>query len=220
MFTFEDKIDEINKEIDKRRGKWQLKAIAWMDYDDVSQIIRIHIYKKWDLWDQTKDFLPWLNTVISNQITNLLRNLYMNVARPCISCAANEGDDRCRIYEKQCAGCPIYAHWEKTKKRAHDVKLPVSMENHLQAVYTIESSDEEIGAKVELLHARMKDVLTPIQYKVYTLLHIEGKTEAEVAELMGYKSSERHRNVGYRQIHNMKKVIIEKAKKIIFNEFY
>ena len=41
--SFEDCILTINQEINKRRGKWQLKAISWMDFDDVAQILRIHL---------------------------------------------------------------------------------------------------------------------------------------------------------------------------------
>ena len=44
--TYEDKSDVINRIIEKHRYIWQLKAIAWMDFDDVSQIIKLHIYKK------------------------------------------------------------------------------------------------------------------------------------------------------------------------------
>src|SRR6478735_4891919 len=99
MVKFEDKYLIIEKEIEKRRHKWTLKAVAWLCFDDVKQLILIHIWKQFGKWDQDKEFLPWVNRVISNQIINLLRNLYMNMARPCISCCANEGEDRCRIYE-------------------------------------------------------------------------------------------------------------------------
>ena len=68
---FEDCIDVIDVEIAKRRSKWGLTALAWMDYDDVSQIIRIHIYKKWHLYDPSKNLLPWIRTIISNQLKNL-----------------------------------------------------------------------------------------------------------------------------------------------------
>lgn len=220
MYLFEDKIEEINQEIEKRRYKWQLKAIAWKDFDDVAQEIRIHINDKWYLWDQRRAFLPWLNTVISNQITNQLRNLYMNIARPCVGCHANEGDDRCRIYDKQCADCPIFAKWEKTRKSAYDVKLPLSIENRLQEVYDIPEHDIDIESKTELLHSLMKDALTPIQYKVYNYLFIENKTEEETAALMGYKTGEKHRNPGYKQIQNMRKIILEKAKKVISKDIY
>ena len=50
---FENFIDEINAEISKRRNKWNLTALTWMDFDDVSQILRIHIYKIWHLDKQT-----------------------------------------------------------------------------------------------------------------------------------------------------------------------
>ena len=36
---FEKCINIIDQEIQKRRGKWNLKSLAWMDFDDISQII-------------------------------------------------------------------------------------------------------------------------------------------------------------------------------------
>ena len=49
--SFEESILEIDSEIKKRRYKWNLSALSWMDFSDVSQILRIHIYKKWDMYD-------------------------------------------------------------------------------------------------------------------------------------------------------------------------
>ena len=46
---FEDRIDIINEELAKRKGRWFLDSVPWIDYDDVAQIIRIHIYQKWKL---------------------------------------------------------------------------------------------------------------------------------------------------------------------------
>ena len=99
---FEDCIEKINQEIAKRKNKWNLTAINWMDFDDVSQILRLHIYKKWDLYDQSQPLAPWLNRIISNQIKNLIRNNYGNYSRPCLKCAAAESNDLCKIYEKHC----------------------------------------------------------------------------------------------------------------------
>ena len=42
---FEDFIGQIDIEIKKRKSKWNLTALSWMDFDDVSQILRIHIFK-------------------------------------------------------------------------------------------------------------------------------------------------------------------------------
>lgn len=225
-FSFEDKIDVINTEIKKRRGKWKLKAIPSIDFDDVSQIIRIHINEKWYQWDQSRPLEPWVNTVITRQIINLIRNLYGNFARPCVSgdngkpCPANQGVDAqgeglCSIYTKQCNACPLYAYWEKHKKSAHDTKLPLPLDSHSQAVYDIPENNFDITRQVELLHEKMKEQLSPMQYKVYKYLYIEGKDDDEVAKLMGYKTTEKNRFPGYKQIPNMRKLIIEKAKKII-----
>ena len=43
---FEDFIDTIDEEISKRKNKWTLTSIAWMDFEDISQILKIHIFKK------------------------------------------------------------------------------------------------------------------------------------------------------------------------------
>ena len=184
-----------------------------MDYDDVSQIIRIHIYKKWKLYNQDKPLGPWLNRIISNQIKNLIRNNYGNYARPCIRCAAADEDgNECYIYEKQCSKCPLYAYWEKSKKQAHDTKLPVSLENHPQEVYNMASDCFDIEGAARNLHKKMEKILKPIEWKVYTLLYIENKDENEVAKKMGYVTSEKGRSPGYKQIKNIKKSIIKKVK--------
>ena len=214
--TFENCIEKINAEITKRKGKWNLTSLAWMDFDDVSQILRIHIFKKWHLYDQTKPLGPWLNRIISNQIKNLIRNNYGNYARPCIRCAAaDEGGKGCYIYDTQCSLCPLYSYWEKNKKQAHDTKLPVSLENHPQEVYNMSADCYDIESAIVNLHKRMESVLKPIEWKVYALLYIENKDECEVAEKMGYVTSEKGRSPGYKQIKNIKKSIIKKAKDIL-----
>lgn len=214
-FSFEDKIDIIDVEIKKRKGKWTLKAVPSIDFDDVSQILRIHIHNKWYQWDQTRILEPWLNTLITNQITNLIRNLYGNFARPCLSCAANQGGDLCSLYSKQCDECPLFAYWQSHKKRAHDTKLPLPLEVHTQEVFSIPENNFDMDRKVSELHSKMKGCLTAMQYKIYKLLYIEGKDEDEVAILMGYKTNEKNRKSGYKQIPNVKKIILEKARKIV-----
>ena len=212
---FEDCIQTIDAEIKKRKNKWNLTSLAWMDFDDVSQIVRIHIFKKWDLYDQSKPLGPWLNRIISNQIKNLIRNNYGNYARPCIKCAAAEGERECSIYQKQCSSCPLYSHWEKSKKGAHDTKLPVSLENHSQEVYSMITDSFDVELSSATLHKRMKKVLKPVEWKVYELLYIENKEEKEVAKKMGYVTSEKNRSPGYKQIKNIKKSIIKKVKIIL-----
>ena len=71
--SFEESISIIDNEISKRRNKWNLSSLTWIDFDDVSQIIRIHIYKKWHLYNPKQPLAPWVNRIISNQIKNSFR---------------------------------------------------------------------------------------------------------------------------------------------------
>ena len=212
---FEEVISQIDTEIAKRKNKWNLTAINWMDFDDVSQIIRIHIYKKWHLYNAEKPLAPWLNRIISNQIKNLIRNNYGNYARPCLKCEAAEGEDLCKIYEKQCSDCPLYANWEKGKKSAHDIKIPLPLENHEQEVFNMREDRVDLQKNILKIHQKMKESLRPIEWKVYVFLYIENLTEEEAEKKMGYKTSEKNRSPGYKQIKNIQKSIIAKVKKYV-----
>ena len=215
--SFESCIDIINTEILKRKNKWNLTAIAWMDFSDVSQILRFHIYRKWNMYDKKKPLAPWVNRIISNQIKNLIRNNYSNYTRPCLKCSAAEADDGCGIYGKQCSACPLYANWEKNKKSAHDTKLTVSLENHSNEIGNIKQKDFNVEATAQNIHTKMEMVLKPIEWKIYQYLYIEGKSEEQVAKLMGYRTSEKNRMAGYKQIKNLKKSIIVKVRKHLYN---
>ena len=81
--TYEDCSDIIDQAILKQKYKWRLNAVRWFDFDDVEQIIKSHISKKWHMWDQSRPLEPWIGRIISNQIRNLLRNHYGNYTNPC-----------------------------------------------------------------------------------------------------------------------------------------
>ena len=212
---FEDCIEKIDLEINKRRSRWNLTALSWMDFDDVSQIIRIHIFKKWHLYDQSKSLAPWINTLISNQIKNLIRNNYGNYCRPCLKCAAAESDSLCYIYGTQCSSCPLFAQWEKTKKAAYLTKLPTPLESVRQETEKLELQEFDFETVLKRLNIKLKKVLKSNEWTVYENLYLKNKTEQEVAKILGYKTSEKNRSPGYKQIKNIKKSIIEKAKEII-----
>jgi DNA-directed RNA polymerase specialized sigma24 family protein len=215
--SFESKISEINQEINKRKHKWNLTSLAWMDFSDVSQILRIHIYKKWNLYDPKKPLAPWINRIVSNQIKNLIRNNYGNYSRPCLKCAAAEQEDGCSIYASQCSKCPLYAKWEKSKKSAHNIKLPVALENHTQEVHNIIENEIDIEKTAKNIHAKMQQVLKPIEWKFYDLYYVQHKSEEESARSMGYKTTEKNRKIGYKQVKNLKKSIMIKVKKYLYN---
>jgi DNA-directed RNA polymerase specialized sigma24 family protein len=214
--TFEESYGFINQEITKRKGKWNLTSLHWMDYDDVSQIIRIHIYEKWHLYDSSKPLGPWVNRIISNQIKNLIRNNYGNFSRPCLKCEAARPNNGCDIYEIQCAECPLYAKWQKTKKSAYDIKIPLALEDHAHEVNPVSFDDGvNLHKFAENLHKKMKEILKPNEWIVYKGLFIKNKSEEEVAKYMGFKSNEENRSPGYKQIKNIRKKIIEKVKKCL-----
>ena len=212
---FEDCIETIDVEINKRRGRWNLTALSWMDFDDVSQIIRVHIFKKWHLYDQSKSLAPWINTLISNQIKNLIRNNYGNYCRPCLKCAAAESDSLCYIYGTQNSSCPLFAQWEKTKKAAYLTKLPAPLESVEHETEKLELQDFDFDSVLKKLNTHLKSKLKQTEWIVYENLYLKNKTEQEVAKMLGYKTSEKNRSPGYKQIKNIKKSIIEKAKEIV-----
>ena len=80
---FEEHYDEILHEINKRRAKWTMKGVVSLDFDDVSQILLRHLYIKIDQYNPDKGpLVKWINMIISNQIKNILRNIYYNHSRP------------------------------------------------------------------------------------------------------------------------------------------
>lgn len=213
--SFEDCYETISKEINKKKYKWTLDSISWMNWDDISQIILIHINEKWHLYDQKKPLQPWLSAIISNQIKNIIRNNYSNYTKPCLKCKAAEPTDGCKIYTTQCSTCPAFADWEKRKKSAYDVKIPVSMENHSNEVYEMTEESINLERNVKLVHSKMKEILKPIEYKIYKALIINNEKEEDVAKKLGYISNEKNRAPGYKQIKNIKKIIMLKVKKCI-----
>ena len=216
---YEDYIGIINEEISKKRFKWNLTALAWMDYEDVSQILRFHIFKKWHLYDQSKNIKPWIRTIISNQIKNLVRNNYTNFIKPCNRCEATKEEDSCDIYGKQCSACPLYKNWEKNKKAGLAAKMPMPLENHKQEAYYIENKQTiDIERSAKILHKKMKEILKPHEWKIYSYLYINHLDEMQAAKKMGYKTSEKNRSPGYKQIKNVKKKIILKAREILEND--
>lgn len=227
-FQYEDKAQEIDQEIKKRRGKWFLDSLAWFDFEDVEQIIKAHIHKKWHQWDQSRSLKPWINKIITNQMKNILRNNYSNFVRPCLNCPFNQSctakdgasGSLCGFTKSglQDSSCPLYAKWEKTKKSAYDIKMALALENHCHEVGGMEDHGFDIMDAQEKLNQFMKKELSQKQYMVYELLYVKHEEEEKVAKIMGYKTSEKGRKAGYKQIKNLKKVFKQKAQSILEKE--
>ena len=209
MYSFEDKIQEIEAALERKRTKWHLDAVTYIDYDDIKQVIMIHIHKKWHLWDQSKPIEPWLSRVVANQFKNLLRNHYGNFANPCTEQHYSDHDE---------STCPVCQKWRQKKKSAYDIKLAVPMENHLDEVSDRRDNFVDLYASTQKLKLKMKLQLSKRHFTAFTMLFIENKPEHDVAKFLGFKSSEKKRSAGYKQIKNLKLLFQEKAKKIIQEE--
>jgi hypothetical protein len=221
--SFEESIEIIDSEIQKRKHRWHLTAISWMDFEDVSQKLKLHIYKKWVKWDASRPLRPWLNQVINHQMTNMIRNYYSNFSRPCLKCKFNMGENNCAVYGLQNSQCKDYSKWEKNKKPAYDIKFPISIHTPISDIpeITLEHSIQEsvsffdIDKVLPHFHELMKKNLTVIEWKVYDLLFLQNLEENEVASKMGYKLSLKEGRPAYRQIGKIKSRILQKARILV-----
>jgi hypothetical protein len=68
---------------------------------------------------------------------------------------------------------------------------------------------------IERIHHYMEQELSERKFKIYRMLFIEGRSDEEVGMEMGYKTSEKNRSAGYKQIRNLKKMFKEKVQNII-----
>lgn len=220
MYRFEDKHAEIELALEKQRKKWQLAAIPSMDYDDVKQIIKIHIFKKWDKWEQDRPIEPWLARLISNQLKNLIRNNYGAYARPCLKCPLNNGGDTCARTKSglQDSSCADYARWERKRKPAYDIKLAVTMENHSHEINSRCDDFLDVERIIPMIEEKIKPYLTDKQYRAFRVLVIEKYSEEEAAQILGFKTKEEKRSAGYKQIKNLEKIFMEKIRIIIEKE--
>lgn len=214
--TFEDCYGEILINVNKRKNKWTLSmpSISW---EDVTQILLIHIHKKWALYDQSFPLGNWLQALIGNQIRNLVSANYTNHLAPCAKCAAAVGVDECSIYGKRDNGCPLYKEWFVKTKSALDIRLPVSVENHSQEVHNMPADDgladlDNIGKfSIEILK-----VLTPREKIVFDMYFMDRKSEQEVCSALGFKPYKSSDEPAYQSFRNLQKDIVKKAKKLLF----
>jgi len=217
LLSYGDKSDIIDTEITKRKSKWHLDAITWMDFDDVKQLIRIHVHEKWHLWDQSRPIEPWLNKLISHKIINIIRDHYWCHARPCLRCDANQGGELCGIYQTQCEACPLYAKWVKKKKKVHELKMPISYDDRHASVSPSNNKEFFIDydSSIPRVHDLMKKRLKEDHFKIYEMLYILDMPEEDVAEKLGYKKNKYNKKNRYKQLENYKRKFIQDVRAII-----
>lgn len=217
--AFEDKREDLDQLLLKYRPKWQLSALAWLDYDDVCQIIRLHVYNKWHLWDQSRPFKPWASMIISNQIKNLIRNNYTSFAKPCLRCQYNMGGILCDWTKSgdQDRTCADFDKWKKKKERAYNIKLPLTLDDGVATLNTSSIKDQvDYKLSSSRLHELVMDQLSERHKAIYAMLYIDHKDETEVAKKFGFKGdSTKRKTIRYKQISNLKKKFYRIAIKIM-----
>jgi len=214
--SFEQSIDIINQCINKRRHRWTLTSISFMDFNDVAQILRAHIFKKWHLYNQEKKLESWLTTVINNQMINLIRNVFSNFSRPCLKCEFYEGENLCSKFGTQNVVCDSFRTWVYGKKTKYDIQLALPMENHSNEISDISQDNLDIDRTQLLINDRMKKILKPLHYLVFKYLYIDHLSEEETAKKLKFTSSE-GRLAGYGRISQIKKTILETVKRELYN---
>ncbi len=205
-YIYEDFSEVIDAAIKRQQYKWRLNAVKWFDFDDVQQIIKLHISKKWYMWDQERPLEPWIGRIISNQIRNLVRNHYGNYVNPCPEYQLSPHDS---------SNCKICQKWQKSKKNALGLKIPLSTEDFVKEVTGRKYIDFDFSSSLDKLNIEMEVRLSSIHYKAYRMLYFERNTEEDVAKFMGYKISAQKRKLGYRQVKNLKKKFLEVAMEIL-----
>ena len=169
------------KKLKKEKNKWFLDSIPWISFEDVEQIIRVHIYQKWDHWDQKRDLKPWINKIITNQFKNILRNYYLNFAKPCSSCpfdTSAAGENFCSFTKSgmQDKTCPLYAKWEKSKKGAHDVKIPLRLDAQEYESTIFAGESFQVDGAIAKVQVHLKAELSEKHYQIYHMLFVENRS--------------------------------------------
>lgn len=208
--TFEESYDLVLNEVNKRKPKWNLTSIAWMDFQDVSQIILNHIFIKWHLFKPEKGpLLNWVNVIITNQIRNILRNTYYIHARPCLGCPKAEGENGCTEFGTQSNECGLYADWEKNKKEIYYSKMPISIEKIPNEIGELKGETLNVEKSILNVHARMREILKPIEWKVYEHLYINHGDEKKIP---GFKHNDRKKAPNSKTLSAIKTDIVAKTK--------
>ncbi len=214
--AFEEVYDIIIQEINKKSHKWRYQ-ISYMDFNDVRSKIIIHIFKKWDKYDHTKPLHNWINKIISNQMFNIARDNYTIHLSPCSSCACNLGSQKCEIYGKtESPDCPLYEKWEKEKQSSFNINVPVSMENHSNEVNSKLCTNLDFDGLLNEVKEKAKIVLTKKEYILFDLLYLQKVNEKIITKKLHSKNQTL---LAYnKQIELLKKSILIKIKKIIFED--
>ena len=214
--TFIGCYDRIEKVVDRKCKDWKLDVNLSISKEDVKQIILIHINNKFEQhFDQEKCLEAWITTIANNQFINLLRNNYLSTARPCQACPMYLGQERCKTFKVVSSECRLVKDWEKVKQFRHNVRIPTRIEDHLNEAHNLQDSYLDIEKAANILHTKIKPLLTASEWQIYEKLYIEGLSEEDTASKLGFKSTESRNKAGYGRLNQVKTKAIKIAKEIL-----
>jgi hypothetical protein len=89
------------------------------------------------------------------------------------------------------------------------------MEHHMHEISERKDNFLDIELATRKLESEMKVILNKRHFAAFRMLFVQNKSDEDVAKYLGFKTSERKRSAGYKQIKNLKKIFQEKAKQIM-----
>tara|TARA_R110000803_G_scaffold210509_3_gene282488 strand:- start:1059 stop:1757 length:699 start_codon:yes stop_codon:yes gene_type:complete len=229
MMIFEDVEPNIEKLLIRYRNKWNLDVIRHYEFEDFKQDVKLHIYLKFQKWKQSEPFDPWCSRVIHNQLINKKRNLFTNHSKPCSNCFFNNGGDSCGFTESkiQSVECSKFKQWTKGKKSAYEIKTATDIDSDFLEISKVEDLNIDYekflsSIRVEILD-RIKNAkykMTSTTLKIFDMTYLQKKDDNDISRTLGYTTSERNRNPGYRNLSLHRKIIKEIAKELLTKEDY
>lgn len=207
--VFNENYETLKECLKNRKHRWKLSSLAYMDYNDVSQLLTEHLYNKLHLYDEKQPFLRWCQKLITNRMMNLVRDNYGNFAPPCKGCPYNEEDKMCSHTASgyKDSGCKAFAKWSKNKKDGYNLKLALSM-NHPDYIELRENSlsSESDEVTEEKLIEAMRESLDGLQLTIFEKIFIDKMKDAQFHEEYGETLSSIKKN---------KALIVKKAKGVL-----
>lgn len=172
MLRFEDCITEISRVIELYRGRWTLADYPW---DDLAQDIKMHIFKKWHKYDQSRPLAPWVASVVQAQMKNALRDRYYIYQPPCLKCEFYLGDNGCKMFGKISNKCSIYAKYAEKKSVAANLYFPVSYEgSNYDATQQFSCSSNDFAKGIS-------DTLSGVHKQIFHLFYTSGFSTTKIA---------------------------------------
>ena len=95
--------------------------------------------------------------------------------------------------------------------------MAVSIEDHSYEINNQLCVNLDIQKATQNLHQKMKQILKPVEWKVYELLYIDYKTEEQVCKILKFKYDKKAKSAYNKQLKNIQKSIIKKAKQCLAN---